>query len=302
MRCEQCGKQLRENAAFCLECGHRASRLEHAAVIAELAQTEDLGRLQETGDIPQIPRAAEAAERVPEIPAIADLPRRSRTTMMGEEEPVPERPRADVIASARLRETRRRAAQALTERLQIDLAEKFAETTTTAAAVEDDEWRERGELRSASEIMEERLPPPPPPPSQRERVGGQMSEARAERLGVETDRVSLAGCFIAGVVTLVIMIATLVILVYFMEAQVESERQETDSARIMQPPLQVAVAVALRGCRCDGEQRWVFSEIREAHLIGHSKQTRNYQIDRRPTGDVLHRVRIRHAGRGQILS
>ena len=175
MRCESCGTDLPEDAAFCPKCGKRTPA-RSAGEIVDLAHTGGLVRGRAAGQVPEIPEAPEIPEDVPEFPEAAPLPEAP-----GMEIPGGEAASAAVATGfldrARLREEKRRAAQALVETEQTDLREKLADVAEKQSLIE-----RRG--YEPADVYPKQEPPPPPPPSAEERMWEDTQE-RAEAHGVK---------------------------------------------------------------------------------------------------------------------
>lgn len=179
MRCEGCGKDLPEDAAFCPECGDRTPAMS-AREIVDLAHTGGLVRGRAAGEIPDMPGDPELPDEVPEVPEVAPLPEAP-----GMEIPGGEVASADIstgfLDKARVREEKRRAAQALVESAQVELREELAEIAEREI-IDEEALIEASGRRTESAYPREQAPPPPPPAG--ERMIGDTRE-RAERHGVD---------------------------------------------------------------------------------------------------------------------
>lgn len=176
MRCENCGRDLPEDAAFCPDCGQRTPA-RSAAEIVELAHTAGLVRGRESGQVPDVPEIPGIPDAVPELPETAPLP-----DAPGMEIPGGEAATANITTGfldrARLREERRRAAQALVESAQTELREELAEIAERESMI-----AARG--YDLEEVYPTQKPPPPPPPSSLEESIWADTEERAKLHGVE---------------------------------------------------------------------------------------------------------------------
>lgn len=295
MRCESCGSTLRKDALFCPECGEEAVGMERAAKMAELAKTQGPGRSADAPGVPEAPEPAEIPERVPDIPAIADLPEAPGMAIRGSEAPMTDSTRADVIATARLRETRRRATQALDEHLQIDLREKFAESATPESTIEGAGHYDLGEVHpTVEEEVEERRPPPPPPPDS---VMTRQTRERATRQGLSDalpgeEEVSATSCLLAAGITLLVMIL-MILAIGFLINLVE-EVPEGDSALLESPAHETIVVEFLDSREDDGEEAASHADSLVTHNSIHCNIHKH--DDRRPVENVLHRVRTESTG------
>lgn len=125
MRCNRCGRDLPEDAAFCPECGER-SPARSAAEMVNLAHTEGLVRGRSAGEVPDLPEVPQIPDVMLEAPEPAPLPEAPGMAIPGGEAAS-----ADLttgfLDKARLREQKRRAAQALVESAQTELREELAE-------------------------------------------------------------------------------------------------------------------------------------------------------------------------------
>jgi len=184
MRCESCGKELPDDAAFCAECGER-TRPRSASEIADFAHTAGLVRGREEDIVPEVPERAEAAESVPEIPAGASLPdgtgaelgTEAMTATGSATDGAPE----GFIEAARLREEKRRAAQALAEAAQLELHEELEGVPQPDTMIWEQEVADEGGHVGMG--AQPPPPPPPPPPSVDERMWAETRE-RAKLHGV----------------------------------------------------------------------------------------------------------------------
>ncbi len=173
MRCENCGTNLPEDAAFCAECGERQPT-HSAAEMVDIAHTSGLVRGRAAGEVPDPAGAPDLPDSVPEIPKAAPLPAARGGGDDGGESAL----EAAVLSSvdrARIREEARRAAQALVESAQIELQEELAEAA-------EDRW-----LAADLDYELEQIYPtdePPPPPSAEERMWAETRE-RARLHGTE---------------------------------------------------------------------------------------------------------------------
>jgi hypothetical protein len=176
MRCESCGKDLPEDAAFCPDCGERTPAMS-AGEIVDLAHTGGLVRGRAAGQVPEMPEDPELPDEVPELPEAAPLP-----DAPGMEIPGGEAASADIatgfLDKARLREEKRRAAQALVETAQTELREELSELADEESLI-----RARG--YDLEEVYPTEKPPPPPPEETVEQRMWAETEERAERHGVE---------------------------------------------------------------------------------------------------------------------
>ncbi len=163
MRCESCGKELPEDAAFCAECGERTPP-RSAGEIADFAHTSELVRGRDEGVVPELPEPAEAADSVPEIPAGASLPAGAGAELTTEAMTatgsatggVPE----GFIEAARVREEKRRAAQALVEAAQLQLHDEREGIPQPDTMI----WEQEAPAEGGHVGMGAEPPPPPPPP------------------------------------------------------------------------------------------------------------------------------------------
>jgi len=187
MRCESCGKELPEDAAFCAECGAQ-TRPESAGVTALLAATTGLVSSaraesdERPAEVPDVPEPAEAADSVPGIPGAALLPEGSGAEMTTEAMTatgsatggMPE----EFIEAARVREEKRRAAQTLVEAAQLQLHEEREGVPQPDTMI----WEQKV-VGEGGHVGMDAPPPPPPPPSVDERMWDETRE-RAELHGV----------------------------------------------------------------------------------------------------------------------
>ncbi|MGI5817966.1 MAG: zinc ribbon domain-containing protein [Armatimonadota bacterium] len=180
MRCESCGKSVAKDAAFCSECGARAT-VRSARELVDLAQTSGLVRGAPIDDVPDPADIPEFPADVPEIPEAAPLPEAMGMALPTGEVAETDASVASSVGKARIREERRRAAQALVETAQTELREELAELAEREARIE---AATRGD-----EIAHSRggPPPPPPPPAFEERIWAETRE-RAEMHGLTAPR------------------------------------------------------------------------------------------------------------------
>jgi hypothetical protein len=175
MRCESCGKDLAEGAAFCPECGERSPAMS-AREIVDLAHTGGLVRGRAAGQVPDMPEDPELPDDVPDLPEAAPLPEAPGMEIPGGEV-ASAGVRTGFLDKARVREEKRRAAQALVESAQQELREELTDIPDKESLI-----AERG--YDVDDVYSDVEPPPPPPQSATERMMEETRE-RAERHGVD---------------------------------------------------------------------------------------------------------------------
>lgn len=168
MRCEGCGRDLPEGAAFCPECGERTPTLS-AGEMVSFAHTGGLVRGRQATEVPEAPEVPEMPGGVPEIPEPAPLPDAPERAVPGDEASGVEGADYAYLDRARLREEKRRAAQALVESAQIELREELEELAQKEALIE-------AAAYEADDAYRTDEPPPPPPPSAEERMWAETRE------------------------------------------------------------------------------------------------------------------------------
>jgi hypothetical protein len=140
----------------------------------DLAHTSGLVRGWSDVQVPDAAEIPEMPEQAPEIPEAAPLPEAPGMEIPGGDAAAAQMPPESFLDKARLREDRRRAAQALVETAQVELQEELKEIAEKESLIE-----ARGYDLEDVYPQEE---PPPPPPSE-ERMWEETRE-RAERHGV----------------------------------------------------------------------------------------------------------------------
>lgn len=236
MRCENCGRGLADDAAFCPDCGARAAT--SAGGVYELARTAGLIGGSVASGIPDAPEPAEAAKDVPEVPEPAELPEVGADRVGGTDTADVAAPE-DFLDSAKVREVHRRAAQAIVETAQSDLRDELADIARRDDMLEAAS-RDAADLARSAE--QERMihpaatsPPPPPPPSAYEQMSAETSERAAAQSmspdAQEAVEVSGGRCCAAGCVIFILLVGGLMAL-GFWEAQQDAEETEPPSAEI----------------------------------------------------------------------
>ncbi|MFP4249989.1 MAG: zinc-ribbon domain-containing protein [Armatimonadota bacterium] len=183
MRCESCGTDLPEDAAFCPECGER-NRALSAGEMIDLTHTSGLVRGREAGEVPSVPEPAGAPEGTPEIPDAAPLPDASGGAIPTGQAAATDATALSGVDRARLREEARRAAQALAETAQDTLREELAEIAEKETLIE----------QLGQEVEEVSPSEEPPPPSAEERMWDDTQErARLHGVGMPWGEETVSG-------------------------------------------------------------------------------------------------------------
>ena len=308
MRCEECGKELRRNAVFCLQCGQRVPRAAHAGIMPEIATAEGLADVRDVLEAPEAAEAAEIPDGVPAIPTSATIPGARAGTIPTGETATGGLLSATSISRARLREVKRRKTQDDAETLQIDLAKRFAESATAESVIEGAGVYDIGDVHpTIEEEVRERRPPPPPPPPTREAprdedLRERVRQLRAEREPDDHESVPVSSCFTAGCVTLAVLVGLLMLMTYLMELDEPEAEPEADTAAIEYMYGQLEYEAEHRGSATETGFRSFVDTRLAAGSVSCPDHILPDRVDGRPTGDVLHRVRIRHPGWSEVLS
>ena len=302
MRCQSCDSELLEDTVFCTACGGKSAEIDAAVEMAELARTEGLVAGRRAPGVPDIPEAAPIPERAPAIPAIAELPDAPRISLQGAEVAMTETVPADVIASARLRELKRREAQSLIETAQSDLLEELADAAAVEAAEESPGY-DLGDAFQRSRMLpeQERSPRPPPPPA------GERAQARraTESTSVPTsaydeETVSPATCLVTVVITMMLLLLMALgagLLIEFLDE--EQPEAETAALSTIYAEVECRTECARRPVKTAGD-----GLMSGGHLNCETREEQTTCLDLadgRPINDVLHGVRNQDTRRCKLL-